>query len=106
MSKQGRKAHTKRHEQSSTRADTRPFCAYYGPNGETCPVTTGLAMVLSLPTSPSIGYMACPLHYDLVRQQVDEFLARCLVAPQTITFGVQDRVYSLTVKSKEKHFQA
>ena len=106
MSKQGRKAHTKRYEQSSTRADTRPFCAYYGPNGETCPVTTGLAMVFSLPTYPSIGYMACPLHYDFVRQQVDEFLARCLMASQTITFEVRDRVYSLTVMRKEKHFQA
>ena len=45
---------------------TKPFCAYYGPNGETCPVTKGLAVVLSLPSIPPVMVMACPLHYGNV----------------------------------------
>lgn len=49
-----------------------PFCAYYGPNGETCSETRMLASVW---TMPPCTYMACPLHYDDVQQQVQRFLA-------------------------------
>ena len=59
----------------TTREDTtKPFCAYYGPNGETCPITTGLAVVVSLPSIPPAIFMACPLHYAIVYKQVEEAL--------------------------------
>ena len=53
-----------------------PFCAYYGPKGETCPQTVGLKTVWKLPGPPTCIYMACPLHYEAVSQQVRDFLAR------------------------------
>ena len=60
----------------TTRQDTKtPFCAYYGRRGETCSITTGLKVVLSLPSIPPTIYMACPLHYGEVYQQTEQFLA-------------------------------
>lgn len=62
-------------ELSPSRASTTPFCAYYGPHGETCSNTIGLKMVATLPGIPAYQYMACPLHYDAVYQMVQAFLA-------------------------------
>jgi hypothetical protein len=53
-----------------------PFCAYYGPAGETCASTTDLKTVWTLPGPPKYRYMACPLHYEAVYRQVQAFLAR------------------------------
>ena len=57
-----------------SRESTTPFCAYYGPKGEMCSNTTGLETVFTLPSSPPVKYMACPLHYDAVYQMVQTFL--------------------------------
>lgn len=62
-------------EPAPSRRSMTPFCAYYGPNGETCSDTRMLATVWSIPGMPPCAYMACPLHYDAVRQQVQRFLA-------------------------------
>jgi hypothetical protein len=101
MSKQNRKARTRNDSRqkpvASMRASTIPFCAYYGPRGETCGMTQDLSLVFSLPGSPPIEYMACSLHYGAVRQQVNEFLARSQVSPQTISFSVQGVMYTFTV---------
>lgn len=60
----------------TTRKNTTiPFCAYYGPSGETCSITTGLEVVLSLPSIPPAVFLACPFHYDTVRKQAEAFLA-------------------------------
>jgi hypothetical protein len=59
-----------------SRASLTPFCAYYGPAGETCASTTGLVTVLTLPGPPVYVYMACPRHYEAVQQMVQAFLAR------------------------------
>ncbi len=61
-------------ELAPSRKSMTPFCAYYGPNGETCAETGMLATVWSIPGMPPCVYMACPLHYDAVRQQVQWFL--------------------------------
>ncbi len=61
---------------SSSRKSSTPFCAYYGPDGETCPQVTELKTVFVLPSVPPVKYMACPLHYDAVDQAVQRFLAR------------------------------
>ena len=45
---------------------TTPFCAYRGSNGTMCPITTGLAVVVSLPSTPPAIFTACPLHYQFV----------------------------------------
>ncbi len=54
---------------------TTPFCAYYGPNGETCPVTVNLQVAFYLPSVPPVACMACPLHYGIVYKQGEAFLA-------------------------------
>ena len=54
-----------------SRKSMTPFCAYYGPRGETCSNTTMLATVWTMPPHT---YMACPLHYEDVQQQVQRFL--------------------------------
>ncbi len=60
----------------TTRENTEtPFCAYYGPNGETCPVKINLKVVMSLPSVPPVICMACPLHYGIVYKQAEAFLA-------------------------------
>ena len=51
---------------------TKPFCAYYGANGEICPATTGLEVVLSIPSIPPVRFLACPLHYGIVYKQTEE----------------------------------
>jgi len=61
---------------SPSRESETPFCAYYGPDGETCAGTTGLETVFMLPSTPAVKYMACPLHYDAVYQMGQAFLAR------------------------------
>ncbi len=58
------------------RESRTPFCAYYGPVGETCLQTTNLKTVLTLPGPPAYVYMACPQHYAAVHQMVQAFLAR------------------------------
>ena len=58
-----------------SRESEQPFCAYYGPNGETCACTTLLAVAGTLPSMPPVVYMACPLHYDEIHQTVERFLA-------------------------------
>lgn len=58
-----------------SRESVTPFCAYYGPEGETCVTTTGLKTVFTLPSSLPYAYMACPLHYDAVSDMVQRFLA-------------------------------
>jgi hypothetical protein len=63
------------------RASRTPFCAYYGPAGETCSQTTGLKMVWRLPGPPTCIYMACPRHYEEVHQMVQAFLARLAIVP-------------------------
>jgi hypothetical protein len=57
-----------------SRESHTPFCAYYGEGGETCSNTTGLKIVGTLPTVPPVRYMACPVHYDHVRQAMQGFL--------------------------------
>lgn len=42
-------------ELSPSRASTTPFCAYYGPHGETCSNTIGLKMVATLPVFQPIS---------------------------------------------------
>ncbi|HZO73468.1 MAG TPA: hypothetical protein VFB60_14810 [Ktedonobacteraceae bacterium] len=59
-----------------SRRSSTPFCAYYGPKGETCSQVTELEMVFILPSIPPVKYMACPLHYDAVDQVVQRFIAR------------------------------
>jgi hypothetical protein len=59
-----------------SRRSPTPFCAYYGPNGETCTEVTGLEEVFTLPSMPPVKYFACPLHYGAVYQMVQAFLAR------------------------------
>ncbi len=64
-----------------SRQSTTPFCAYYGPHGETCSATDNLRWVWQLPGSPGEllrGYMACPDHYAEVEQAVTRFLATVL----------------------------
>ncbi len=64
-----------------SRSSTTPFCAYYGPHGETCDVTNDLRWVWRLPGLPGElprGYMACPRHYAHVEQAVERFLASVL----------------------------
>jgi hypothetical protein len=58
------------------RENRTPFCAYYGPAGETCPQTTELKTVWRLPGPPTYIYLACPRHYEAVHQMVQAFLAR------------------------------
>jgi hypothetical protein len=58
-------------ELAPSRKSMTPFCAYYGPNGETCSETRMLTTVWSMPPHT---YMACLLHYDAVQQQVQRFL--------------------------------
>jgi hypothetical protein len=58
-----------------SRESEQPFCAYYGPNGETCASTSMLAIAGMLPSLPPVVYMACPLHYDEIHQTVERFLA-------------------------------
>jgi hypothetical protein len=65
-----------------SRESYTPFCAYYGPGGETCSQTTGLVTVWTLPGPPTCAYMACPLHYEAVYQQVQAFLARLINGSQ------------------------
>lgn len=60
----------------ASRESNKPFCAWYGPNGETCSSTTMLAIVATLAGIPPVGYMACPLHFDEVRQSKERFLVR------------------------------
>ena len=57
------------------RESVTPFCAYYGPRGETCSSTTGLRVVGTLPATPPVKYMACPLHYEAVDQILQRFLS-------------------------------
>jgi hypothetical protein len=66
------------------RESRTPFCAYYGPAGETCSQTTGLKVVWRLPGPPTYMYMACPLHYVAVQQMVLAFLARLVNGSQEI----------------------
>jgi hypothetical protein len=61
-------------ELAPSRKSMTPFCAYYGPNGETCSATRMLATVWTLPGIPPYAYMACLLHYAAVQQQVQAFL--------------------------------
>jgi hypothetical protein len=82
MKKQGTKQHRRKKgprirlrclgfvELASSRRSMTPFCAYYGPNGETCSQTRRLATVWTLPSIPPYTYLACPLHYEAVQQQV------------------------------------
>ncbi len=61
-----------------SRQSTTPFCAYYGPQGQTCSVTDNLRWVWRIPGPPGAlprGYMACPEHYAAVEQAVTRFLA-------------------------------
>ena len=58
------------------RESKTPFCAYYGPHGETCSSTTRLSVVRTLPGTPPVQYMACPLHYETVDQIIQRFLTR------------------------------
>jgi hypothetical protein len=58
-----------------SRESEQPFCAYYGPNGETCTCTSRLAIAGELPSLPPVIYMACPLHYGEVHRAVERFLA-------------------------------
>lgn len=58
-----------------SRASTMPFCAYYGPRGQTCSNTTSLEIVGTLPGFPAYHYMACPLHFEAVSQMLQAFLA-------------------------------
>ncbi len=63
---------------TSSRHSTTPFCAYYGPHGETCNSTNELAWVWRIPGMPGmppLGYMACPHHYTDVEETVKRFLA-------------------------------
>lgn len=79
--RQGRKRHTLyvpkvgMVELAPSRASTTPFCAYYGPQGQTCSATTGLQLVGTLPDIPVYHYLACPLHYEAVSQMLQAFLA-------------------------------
>jgi hypothetical protein len=76
---QGRRAYLPRVgvvQLAPSRESTTPFCAYYGPGGETCSQTTGLKTVWRLPGPQTCIYMACPRHYEAVHQQVQAFLAR------------------------------
>jgi hypothetical protein len=79
---QEQKAHTIRFPHvglvrlAPSRESKTPFCAYYGPNGETCSEGTEIEVVFTLPCKPAVQYMACPLHYDEVYQKVQAFLAR------------------------------
>jgi hypothetical protein len=68
-----------------SRASRTPFCAYYGPGGETRCQTTGLKTVFTLPGPPLHVYMACPQHYEAVRRMVQTFLARCALHYPGIT---------------------
>src|SRR5258708_31484545 len=78
---QTQKAHTVRFSHvgwvqlAPARESKTPFCAYYGPNGETCAVVRGLERVFTLPSSPPVTYCACPLHYAEVHQKLQVFLA-------------------------------
>lgn len=84
------------------RSSSAPFCAWYE-HGATCQVTTGLREVLMIAGPPRLIYMACPAHYEAVRQAAEEFLLRCQAAPQTIAFGTQDRrTCVVPVKSPRK----
>jgi hypothetical protein len=60
-----------------SRVSRTPFCAYYGPGGETCSQSRCLETVFTLPGPPLHVYMACPQHYEAVHRQVQAFLARC-----------------------------
>ncbi|MGH2505906.1 MAG: hypothetical protein ACRDHZ_00565 [Ktedonobacteraceae bacterium] len=64
------------------RAEDHPFCAYKGENGETCAETEHLTEVLSMQGSPRMVLVACPLHYEAVRQVALDFVRRCKTAPQ------------------------
>src|SRR2546430_8363693 len=64
------------------RESKRPFCAYYGPRGETCSTTTGLVEVRALPTLPPVRFMACPVHYKAVEQRVQRFLDEITHLPE------------------------
>lgn len=59
-----------------SRESPTPFCAYYGPDGQTCSEERGLQEVSTLPCRPPITFLACPLHYEAVHQMVQAFLAR------------------------------
>jgi hypothetical protein len=67
-----------------SRESKTPFCAYYGPNGETCSEGTELEMVFTLPSTPPVTYFACPLHYDAVYQKVQAFLVRLATLSQQV----------------------
>ncbi len=58
-----------------SRESMKEFCAYYGPNGETCDETENLTTVRLLSGTPPIQYMACPLHFTDVERTVQRFLA-------------------------------
>lgn len=62
-------------ELAPSRTSTTPFCAYYGPQGQTCSATTDLRLVGTLPGTPVYHYLACPLHYEAVSQLLQAFLA-------------------------------
>jgi hypothetical protein len=76
--RQARLARVRVVQLAPARESRTPFCAYYGLAGETCAHTTDLKMVWRLPGPPTCIYMACPLHYEAVSQQVQAFLD-CLV---------------------------
>jgi hypothetical protein len=67
-----------------SRESKTPFCAYFGPNGETCSEGTELEMVFTLPSTPPVTYFACPLHYDAVYQKVQAFLVRLATLSQQV----------------------
>lgn len=70
-------------------------------------MTRDLKTVWELPTVPPVRYLACPLHYEEVRQYVEVFLARCCMAPQTITFPMpQERNVGFPDQGKERRFDA
>ncbi|HLH78684.1 MAG TPA: hypothetical protein VKV29_00200 [Chthonomonas sp.] len=78
-SRQGRRARIPRVgvvQLAPARESRTPFCAYYGPGGETCSLTSGLKTVWRLPGPPACIYMACPFHYEVVHQMVQAFLTR------------------------------
>lgn len=59
---------------SPSRKGYTPFCAYYGPNGETCSETDDLQTVLRIPGKPPVEFRACPRHYEDVSKKVQAFL--------------------------------
>ncbi|MGH2508292.1 MAG: hypothetical protein ACRDHZ_12950 [Ktedonobacteraceae bacterium] len=92
----------KQAQPAPARATDQPFCAYLGPQGETCASTTDLQTVLSLEGPPTLVWMACSQHRAEVHQLALAFVQRSQTNPQTLTFNYHDSISQVQVRVQKK----